>query len=333
MDSAKVTKYHSEKHATVSMTNFKAVVNPGTDWNAGARQRRVGDSYLAYYNLSAIPGGGKAKKAKTIGQIIGSSISNRVSLQSLDFLGNHTQKFIDAEKETQGKILPGAVTTGGTALVTLATSAPTAKRPRHPDIETTGELKKVTDAAVDLIDNFIKNDLEKELKTKMKGGMRGGAKSQDMIVRFLQLTIAIKLAKHLLNEYDKRLHFLQDELNSILSRRTDTLKKITEPHQNIRYIRPLFSFLKYQIGNISKEDDNLIDACQQAGLPLFASLAVYLSHSKKDIENILRTYSQSSSSSKHNILHLKRLSAESKFRTCWKITSLQQLQILTKTHF
>jgi hypothetical protein len=103
------------------------------------------------------------------------------------------------------------------------------------------------------------------------------------------------------------------------------------PTDTTDYTKPLLALITYKIGSFNVYDQELIKYCENIGLNTDATLAIYIATTKNDIEKILYHYTKNNNyyfSSLMNILRLKKISAEIKFKKDYGIGSIEQMSML-----
>ncbi|XWV26204.1 putative orfan [Tupanvirus soda lake] len=110
---------------------------------------------------------------------------------------------------------------------------------------------------------------------------------------------------------------------------TTTQQPTPPPKDTTDYTAPMIALISYKIGSMNDYDRQLINYCQTIGLDTNATLAIYIAQNKKDVEQILSYYNKNLYYTVlMNILRLKKISAEMKFRKDYGITSDAQIQVL-----
>lgn len=301
----------------------QAKLNPGSDndptGGPSYRKKKAGDSYLLYYPLPKI-GSGATTASKVVLPL---TTDQDVTFSSF---GRHEREFVYAEKEI--KDTKGATTKKATDLITASD--------RHPIIgDDLQNLRDVADELILLIDDFLANEFlaSKIIKAKL---MTGGVGPLDDLKRFLSLTLAIKYAEGIKEYTEKKLQKLQEKIRNLVNKYTSkqfssTSLQQVPSSQNV-LVKPLFSLLMYDIGVITKEDEQLFSVCSDAGLPAYAALAVYLTRDSNDIQSIIQNYA-TTNISPHTVLGLKKRADLVKFKKNWGITTLEQMQILARTRY
>jgi hypothetical protein len=87
------------------------------------------------------------------------------------------------------------------------------------------------------------------------------------------------------------------------------------PTDTTDYTKPLLALITYKIGSFNVFDIELIKYCESIGFDINTTLAIHIANNKNDIDQILYHYNKNFYFSPlMNILRLKKLSAEMKFR-------------------
>ena len=212
---------------------------------------------------------------------------------------------------------------------------------------------KDTDEYIYLIPNFQKNlvndknqystalaDLEnivrKILLDKNNSDQKGGADSDD-IKEILDDVIVIELElaseemmKKLIEELEE-LEIKQAQKEKIEQEQAQKLKQSTSSkikHKVKDYTEPLLSLIFYKIGNLNTFDVKLIEMCVASGLNNQIIVAILLAQKKTDIDAILNNQKIRAPGLFLNIIRLKKMSAEFKFKHDYEIHNNAQMSIL-----
>ena len=184
-------------------------------------------------------------------------------------------------------------------------------------------LKKIRDRintdALILIDSYLTSIVQ-------TGGSYASIKNSVQVWYYLQV---------LLKKTDELLEYFKTKLSDLKGKIISVSKQIII-QQNIQqntkdttdYTSPLVVFLAYKMGSLNNFDVDMINYCQHIGLDTNIILAIYLAYKKEDIEQILSYYKKNYYSNLLNILRLKKLSAEKKFRLDYGIKSDSQIKML-----
>ena len=164
--------------------------------------------------------------------------------------------------------------------------------------------------APDIIDSYLTSIVQ-------TGGSYASIKNSVQVWYYLQV---------LLKKTDELFEYFKTKLSDLKG------KIISVPKQNMKdttdYTSPLIVFLAYKMGSLNNFDVDMINYCQHIGLDTNIILAIYLAYKKEDIEQILSYYKKNYYSNLLNILRLKKLSAEKKFRLDYGIKSDSQIKML-----
>lgn len=209
------------------------------------------------------------------------------------------------------------------------------------DLRDSDKFGKIKKSLTDFVSNLIilvKKVLTDDYdKIKQKGG-----DPKLMALLLAKKKLVEEKAKKLLEELKKK----KDEIESGIERDTDQTTntsgttpytrgqktdKITLP--SIDYVQPLISLIAYKFGSINEYDRELINYCTRMGLEQNTVFAIVVAQNKHDLNAILSSSGYVNYQVLVNIMRLKKLSAEKKFREDYKINSDEQLAILLEKKY
>lgn len=320
-DSAKVNTYYTKQHTTTYDTGVMKK-NPGSDrdpGNSALRIQEADDSYGFYYDLpviAAIPGGlgglgawvgmGKPQINAVDAYDLAHPITTQpITANDIEKYGTVSGQIIKAEQDA--KKTP-SVTKTATDMIAAPTTIPDIRNNKHQTIATALEA---------LVKDFMDNDLEKEIRA----GMTGGGDPEDSIIRFLRLSAASVIATFIIARHEKKLAKLQKKLDDLLSQEQSVprTKSKVKKRKDLHFLRPLWHLIKYQIADVNSYDSKLFDVCQNMGLSVEATFAVFLATDRQDIMDLIQQHSQRNMHLVNSLLQLKKISASQKFRKNWGV--------------
>lgn len=92
--------------------------------------------------------------------------------------------------------------------------------------------------------------------------------------------------------------------------------------------RALFSLVSYKIGALNEYDIQLINYCQQLPLDTNTIVAIHIAQKREEIEPIFKFNNRVPYGALSNIIRLKKMSAENKFKQDYGISTDQQVSML-----